>query len=225
MSLTRWGLVVGWAVAVAGCGQPTCDDKCDTAGETPSESGVDTPSDTITDTPADTPADTTSDPATDTDPRDTDAPVDTPADTPADTDVSPTSCKDAGGICTSGPFCGAAAELSSFAADCVFDDGPGVCCEAPAPAPTGRSCEALGGVCAPIGGCLMVDGFLVDANSGCNAGPSYTCCVPESVCGPAEYDCCVQGQTSYRSTCIRGTESCDHLPGTTPVPIGSCLTP
>lgn len=161
----------------------------------------------------------------DTDTEDTALPDTDAADTDNDTDPPPTSCKEANGICTASNACGRGQALPSFASDCVFDDGPGVCCKAPPEQATGENCRQLGGVCAPVGGCYMVDGYLTSANP-CfqNFGPSYVCCVPESQCGVSQFECC-DTSTVFVSSCIHGVETCDGLPGTTKVPIGTCIVP
>jgi hypothetical protein len=206
-------------------------DPSDTLADTDTPAESDTPGDTdAVDTPADTDVDETdvSDTDVDTDAHDTDVShTDTPVetDTPADTDTTPpTSCKDAGGICTQGAWCDTTT-LPAFAGDCVFDDGPGVCCEAPPVAPTGNTCEDHGGVCAPISGCGMVDGYIaIDRACQQLGGIIAVCCIPEAQCGPEQLECCAP-PTVYRSTCNRGVETCDHLPGTLPVPIGTCPIP
>ncbi len=164
----------------------------------------------------------------DTDVADTDTAVldtDVTDTDPADTDPPATNCKDANGICTASNACGRGQALPTFAADCVFSDGPGVCCKAPPEQPTGDTCRQLGGVCAPIGGCYMVDGYITSATP-CyqNFGASYACCVPESQCGPSLYECC-DTSTVFVSSCIHGVETCDGLPGTTKVPVGTCIVP
>lgn len=178
--------------------------------------------------PDDTDKITDTDVTPDTDATDTDTAVlDTDVvDTDADTDPPPTNCKDAGGICTGAAnACGRGQALPNFASDCVFDDGPGICCKAPPEQPTGDNCRSLGGVCAPVGGCYMTDGYLTSAPPcSANFGPSYVCCVPEAVCGPATSECC-DTSTVYVTSCVHGVETCDGLPGTTMVPIGTCIVP
>ncbi len=226
--MRTWSFLCSLALILGSCdGAPDKDgsdtpaesdttvDTDDTDAET-DDTPVDTPTDTD-DTPVDTPTDT------DTDVPDTDV---SHTDTPGDTDTSPpaTNCKDAGGICTQGAWCDTTT-LPAFAGDCVFDDGPGVCCEAPPVAPTGNTCEDHGGVCAPISGCGMVDGYIA-TDRACQrlGGVIAVCCIPEAQCGPEQLECCAP-PTVYRSTCNRGVETCDHLPGTMPVPLGTCPVP
>lgn len=147
---------------------------------------------------------------TDTDPPDTD---------PADTDLPPTDCKSARGICTSADRCPGAYVLTGFAGDCVFDDGPGVCCRAPDAPTAGDTCVAYGGVCAPIAGCNFVDGAFAEGTCR-DAWPGLVCCVPEDVCGVTDQICCGDG-VSYVATCDRGTLEC-NIPGTTLMSEASC---
>jgi hypothetical protein len=163
------------------------------------------------------PTDPTDD-VTDTDPADTDA-SDTDETDVSDTDVTPLSCKDARGICTSSDRCPTGDELPSFADDCVFSDGPGVCCEAPEAQPAGRTCADYGGVCAPIAGCGFVDGEMAEGTCR-NAWPGLTCCVPEDVCGAHTQVCCGDG-VAFVPTCDRGTLEC-NIPDTTLIEEALC---
>ena len=75
-----------------------------------------------------------------------------------------------------------------------------------------------------VGGCYLVDGYLSDGTGCSSFGPSYTCCVPEAQCGPAQYECCTDS-TVFVSTCTHGVENCDNLPGTVMSPVNSCIVP
>lgn len=161
----------------------------------------------------------------DTDPPDTDVvdsdPVDTDTDA-IDTDLPPDSCAAASGICTSGDRCPDAFEDATFAGDCVFSDGPGVCCLAPPPQPTGETCADYGGVCAPIAGCGFVDGDFAPGTCR-DAWPGLICCVPETLCGPHSMICCGDG-VSYVPMCDRGTLDCP-FPDTTLMDEALCIFP
>jgi hypothetical protein len=206
--------ILALALLAACHGEPSKDVVVDTE---PADSDV------VVDTerPADTDAPADSD-AVDSDLVDTDAGTDTDG----HTGPVPTSCKEAGGICTSSALCGSNLALTSFAADCAFDDGPGVCCLAPPERPTGDTCSARGGVCAPIAGCGFVDGWLWLDRACQNAGGvGTTCCLPEAACGPEQDECCNDDHsTSYRASCDRGVVACE-IPDTTLVPLGTCITP
>lgn len=191
-------------------------DVIDTDEDTP-----DTPDTEDTDVETDTPeTDVHTDLIVDTDPPDTDpSDTDTPDTDAVDTDRPPTDCKSARGICTSTDRCPGASVLPGFAGDCVFDDGPGVCCQAPAAPSGGDTCVSYGGVCAPIAGCNFVDGAFADGSCR-DAWPGLVCCVPEDVCGATDQICCGDG-VSFVATCDRGTLEC-NIPGTTLMPEASC---
>jgi hypothetical protein len=68
----------------------------------------------------------------------------------------------------------------------------------------------------------MVDGAFTAADPEC--GFFIVCCVPETVCGPVEVECCDEsGPASFRPNCDRGEFDCSHVPGTTLVPTGTCV--
>lgn len=135
-------------------------------------------------------------------------------------------CKTSGGICVgSDTACteGEGTVLAAGAAGCVFSDGPGTCCEPPAPASKGESCEAQGGLCAPIAGCGFVDGAFASEQPACGGGPNSVCCLPESICGVEDVVCCGKGDAAdFRPTCDRGTFSCAAFPDTTLTPEADC---
>ena len=171
----------------------------------------------------DTEADTRVEPDSDTEPdSDSSSDTDTESDSESDTGEPHPNCKEAGGICVGGGQCEAAggSDLPSYDADCVFDDGPGSCCEPPAASETGDTCNEQGGVCAPIGGCNQVDGAFALSSDSCGS-PSFICCVPEAVCGEEDMLCC--GETaSFRPVCDRGDWTCDHIGNTQLVPEADC---
>ncbi len=117
-----------------------------------------------------------------------------------------TGCFDAGGACVGLGQCGGS-PASAHNSECVFDDGPGVCCLFPEPSEDGDLCSDYGGVCAPIGGCGRVVGYRIPT-ADCNQGP-FMCCIPQSQCGAADVSCCAEGMTWYASaSCVRGELVC-----------------
>ena len=148
-------------------------------------------------------------------------------------DVAPsaTGCAAEGGVCTAGGTCvsGGGTRLTAHDAECAFDDGPGECCLPPEAAATGDSCNDLGGVCAPIAGCGMVDGWFAGTAENMNdCGFPQVCCVPEDTCEGQETEiCCYEENgvpmTQYVPTCDRGDRVC--LPGTELVCMDDCPVP
>jgi hypothetical protein len=105
---------------------------------------------------------------------------------------------------------------------CHFDDGPGVCCIPPQEQQTGDGCTARGGLCAPIGGCNLVDGAFAPATD-C-VGVPIICCVPEKTCGLENDVCCTPGPSAdFRPQCDRGTFTCSAFPDTVLTPTDQCL--
>ena len=160
-----------------------------------------------------------------------DATPDSAADSAADSavDSAADSAVDAGnpclaarGICLgNGASCtaGGGTVSAAGAAGCVFSDGNGVCCVPPAPMPTGDSCAAHGGVCAPIAGCNFVQGAFAPPSC---AGAGVVCCVPRAVCGPETMVCCAPGgATTFRPSCDRGAYRCT-IEGTMLMPRDRC---
>ena len=174
------------------------------------------PSSACFDAGADTATDTATDAAPDTA---TDTAVDAPADGAAD---AGNACLAAGGICLGrGADCtgGGGAVSAAGAAGCRFSDGDGVCCVPPAAMPTGDSCAAHGGLCAPIAGCNFVQGSFAPPRC---TGVGVVCCVPRSVCGQETQVCCAPGgATTFRPSCDRGTYRCT-IDGTTLMPRDRC---
>lgn len=148
-----------------------------------------------------------------------DAPADAPADGAAD---AGNACLAAGGVCLGGAAActaGGGTVSAAGAAGCRFSDGDGACCVPPAAMPTGDSCAAHGGLCAPIAGCNFVQGAF--APPGC-AGVGAVCCVPRSVCGQEAQVCCAPGgATTFRPSCDRGTFRCT-IDGTALMPRNRC---
>ena len=129
-------------------------------------------------------------------------------------------CGALGGICVGiSSDCTAAGGtvLPGGASGCVYDDGPGTCCQPPAAQSTGDSCTAHGGLCAPISGCNFVDGAFAPPDC---SGVGVVCCVPNSRCGDETVACC-NAMTTYRAACDRGTWKCT-IPDTTLKPVGQC---
>jgi hypothetical protein len=200
-------LLLALLLACTGADDPKPDDT-DIANDTDLADDTDVADDTDPDTDG-----------VDSDPLDSD-PAET--DIADDTDLPPDSCAAASGICTSGDRCPDAFEDATFAGDCVFDDGPGVCCLAPPPQPTGDTCADYGGVCAPIAGCGFVDGDFAPGTCR-DAWPGLICCVPETLCGPHTMICCGDG-VSYVPMCDRGTLDCP-FPDTTLMDEALCILP
>jgi hypothetical protein len=181
---------------------------------------------TETDVPADTDAPDSD--AADTDRADTDTDLPTPVDLGECTDMDGDSgaaqaaaCASAGGVCVSAlDACSEGTHAADADSSCVFDDGPGYCCVPPAPSPTGDSCAATGGVCAPIGGCGQAKGWYTTASSECSDsfGFMFVCCAPTNACdGYGLTTCCTDdGATAFVPTCDRGARSCE-IDGTTEV--------
>lgn len=158
---------------------------------------------------------------TDTRPHDTGS-TDDSGETGETNDTSPFTgedCKSSQGVCTSSDRCPEGQEIRVHADDCTFDDGPGVCCRAPQPTDSGETCEAYGGVCAPISGCGMVDGWHADGTCE-DPWAGLTCCVPEGLCGVQEDVCCGDG-VAYVPTCDRGNIEC-NIEDTELVPEDEC---
>ena len=121
-------------------------------------------------------------------------------------------CANAGGICVASGNCSTGTHLEALDGDCAFDDGPGNCCVPPEPAATGDSCADMGGVCSPIAGCGMVDGWFANATD-CT-GVNNICCVTEDSCpGQEDITCCSRDErgvptTQFDAACDRGTLEC-----------------
>ncbi len=148
-------------------------------------------------------------------------------------DVPPraTGCAAEGGVCVAAGTCEGAGgtHVAAHDAECAFDDGAGACCVPPAAAATGDGCNDLGGVCAPIAGCGMVDGWFAGTAEHLNdCGFPQVCCVPEDTCEGQETEvCCYEENgvpmTQYVASCDRGTRVC--LPGTELVCMDDCPVP
>ena len=153
------------------------------------------------------------------------APDGGPVDAGSDDAAALNACRAAGGICvfdTAACTGGGGTSLPVGDPGCVFSDGPGVCCEPPAPSPSGDSCQEHGGLCAPISGCNFVNGSFAPSDPMCFFALEL-CCVPDSICGVEDVHCCdPSGPTGYRPVCDRGTFSCSHIPGTVLVPENMC---
>jgi len=206
----------GWTCAAVEPDPDTTGDDT-TADTTPADTTVD---DTTADTTVDdtTPDDTTVD---DTTPDDT-----TPDDTSADTtpDTTPVGlCEAGGGVCLGmGGPCETVGGTPYPAGDgqCLFTGERGSCCIPPAVQPTGDTCAARGGLCAPIAGCNFTNSaFAPTPTPSCGFG-GIICCVPNTVCGEETMRCC-DTMTSFRPACDRGQWICT-IDGTTMLPISEC---
>ncbi len=131
-------------------------------------------------------------------------------------------CLAAGGICLgrSGDCTGAGGTVvAAGAAGCRFSDGDGVCCAPPEAQPSGDTCAAHGGLCAPIAGCNFVGGSFAPPSC---TGVGIVCCVARAVCGPETRVCCAPGgSASFRPACDRGTFRCT-VDGTELMPTDRC---
>ncbi|MCB9595291.1 MAG: hypothetical protein H6719_21410 [Sandaracinaceae bacterium] len=134
-------------------------------------------------------------------------------------------CETLGGICAgSATDCtsGGGALLPAGDPGCVFVPSPGACCAPPPDVGTGDTCEARGGVCAPLAGCNFVNGAFALTSDRCD-DPFYLCCVVGTVCGEEDMHCCdASSGATYRTTCDRGAWTCDHIPGTVLAPRDRC---
>ena len=115
-------------------------------------------------------------------------------------------CKAAGGVCVGAGTCEGGTLAHDYDSECAFDDGAGECCVPPAPASSGETCADLGGVCAPIAGCGMVNGWG-DSTDDCGDWVGETCCVPQAVCGDIDATCCGDGWASTPG-CFHGELAC-----------------
>lgn len=121
----------------------------------------------------------------------------------------PTSCLEAGGVCTgSSSACetGGGTVRSEFASDCIFSDGLGACCVPPVKQPSGDTCSDHGGMCTPVGGCFReeIRGHFAPPSCG---GVLMMCCVPATACSEPRPECCSTSAT-FRATCDRGQYTC-----------------
>ncbi len=130
-------------------------------------------------------------------------------------------CAAEGGICVavgdSARQGGAVAPSSP--GGCFFDDGDAECCVPPPAKPGATTCSETGGICAPIGGCLAVEGYLTTIDDGCEFQGLFACCVPHDRCGDQTIDCC-DGDAVFNPACDDGEFVC--VAGQ-PEPVGSCL--
>lgn len=116
-------------------------------------------------------------------------------------------CFQAGGACVPRGQCSSSV-AGAHNGECQFDDGPGECCIFPRVQDSGSSCTSLGGLCAPVGGCNKVLGYLV-ATGDCGANPTSTCCVAQSQCGNPLAECCSETESwSAVTSCERGELVC-----------------
>jgi hypothetical protein len=141
--------------------------------------------------------------------------------TTATTDEPSGTCAADGGICVGADTCvqqgGSIAPSSP--GGCTFDDVEAECCVPPPPKPGATTCTDTGGVCAPIGGCLAVDGYITSIDDGCEFQGLYACCVPHDRCGDQTIECC-DGDAVFNPVCDDGVFACT---AGDPVPIGTCL--
>lgn len=132
-------------------------------------------------------------------------------------------CQMAGGICIAAGTCTPAGGTvaATSPGGCFFDDGPAECCVPTDPKMNPTTCAEAGGLCAPIGGCLDAGGYFSPTTTGCDMGPSFTCCVPHKQCGEQTIECC-QPPTVFNPSCENGMFVCQFG---MPVPKGTCMVP
>lgn len=129
-------------------------------------------------------------------------------------------CQAAGGVCVASGSCSGTL-ASAYSKECVFADGLGDCCVPPPPSLSGDACSDIGGICASVAGCGLVNGWRMSTGDCPNVG--IPCCVPQAICGDVNVICCGATWASAAS-CVRGTFVCQQ-PGHVLVCASDCVLP